>query len=676
MIYLLQFQIPSGDIIGWRSPNLKTAGDDQPRVLKELNYTYDISLTYDRDTNYPFPFTLDFGYPYPCKIPPCPSTKHPGFWEVMVHTLTDPNTGGPCAYVDSCRPEGEDAALEYMWSNFLTTYENQRAPFGLNMHAAWYAFPGTLQATRRFIEKLLITPDVYIVNVRQMMEWMRNPVDLSQIKSFRPWGCGQSPPTTTETTSTTAKTEEPTTSEAPTTTTPTTTTTETTIITTTTTAAPYTRRILPFTISGRIKENETPSPLKQIIPMLFGISTTKQPPAPFKYDNNSNTNTMLTNDPSRDYRGIGESQNNNNNNPKTPFTFYSLFQGIKTQTPFIPPQPPKQQPLPNRGETGDKTFYWQTYLESGSSLAQQKVPPVGCKQGINCHLPSCLCKASVPPFGSRIENNIPQIIYLAIDSQIDGHTFSPLMQLFSGALRNPNGCPISGSIFIPTKRNYPPYVEVLKQNGLHIGLRSHYNFDYSMLDLTRLNIDKDIASTKSLLSPSYGWRSLGNLPPSDAIFRTLVEKGVRFDNSIINNSSLSIWPYTLDFGTHNTCSNILAGTDTCKRYPGLWEIPLESLRIPGSSQECLFIETCSTYLYSIEELLEYNFNRHFQNGRAPFGINLNRRWLMSSGNNGLKGVTNFLAKILRSRNVMVISIDKMIGWITSPGHTFPTWPTC
>ena len=180
-------------MVGWRSPNLKTAGDAQPDVLKSLNYEYDISLPYSRDSATPWPFTLDFGYPYPCSIQPCPgaSSSHPGFWQVMVKSFTDPTTGLPCGYVDGCRPQGEDAALEYLWFNFLQTYEAERAPFGLNMHGAWFAVPEYLRATEKFIERLLSLSNVYIINVKQMLDWMKTPVTLAEAKNFKPWGCSK-----------------------------------------------------------------------------------------------------------------------------------------------------------------------------------------------------------------------------------------------------------------------------------------------------------------------------------------------------------------------------------------------------------------------------------------------------------------------------------------------------
>ena len=110
-------------VLGWRSPNLKPAGDAQPEVLKRFGYTYDISLTYTRhnsNDDIPWPYTLDYGYPYSCSVPPCPGShsSHPGFWEIPVHSLYNPQSGYPCAYVDSCRPTDEASAFEYLWSNF------------------------------------------------------------------------------------------------------------------------------------------------------------------------------------------------------------------------------------------------------------------------------------------------------------------------------------------------------------------------------------------------------------------------------------------------------------------------------------------------------------------------------------------------------------------------------
>ncbi|KAK7115742.1 chitin deacetylase 7-like [Littorina saxatilis] len=195
-------KVPSDQVVGWRSPNLKPAGDAQPEVLKSLNYTYDITLTYTRasaDDNVPWPYTLDYGYPYSCGVAPCPSSdvSHPGFWEIPVSALYDPVSNFPCAYVDSCRPSGEDAAFNYLWSNFEKVYTSNRAPFGLNMHAAFFYFPGYLEATNTFLDRLLQKDDVYIVTAKQVLDWMRNPVKVSDISQLPEFNCEAPQPRST-----------------------------------------------------------------------------------------------------------------------------------------------------------------------------------------------------------------------------------------------------------------------------------------------------------------------------------------------------------------------------------------------------------------------------------------------------------------------------------------------
>lgn len=57
-------------------------------------------------------------------------------------------------------------------------YNDNKAPFGLNMHAAWFFFDDYLKAADTFIKKLLEMDDVYIVSVAQALDWMRNPVEV------------------------------------------------------------------------------------------------------------------------------------------------------------------------------------------------------------------------------------------------------------------------------------------------------------------------------------------------------------------------------------------------------------------------------------------------------------------------------------------------------------------
>ncbi|XP_069128983.1 chitin deacetylase 1-like [Argopecten irradians] len=186
--------VPEDEIVGWRSPSLVTAGDAQDSVLKELGFTYDISLTYVKqhmNEREPFPFTLDYAWPYQCHIPSCPNHTHKGLWEVPVNSMRDFKDEFACVYVDGClnRPESVEEAYKYIMLNFKDNYFGNRAPFGFNMHYAWLLVPDNKKALDMAIQEMLNHDDVYIVNVKQVIEWMKAPTSLVNITSFKPWSC-------------------------------------------------------------------------------------------------------------------------------------------------------------------------------------------------------------------------------------------------------------------------------------------------------------------------------------------------------------------------------------------------------------------------------------------------------------------------------------------------------
>ena len=187
-------KIPESEIKGWRSPFLKPLGDKQPDILKQLGYEYDATLTIIKSNSLdmaPLPFTLDYGWPYDCKIKPCPAKEHKGFWEVPVISVKDYLNKYNCVYIDGCNipPPSEALAYKFLWDNFENYYKTNRAPMGINMHASWFYYPDRKQAMSRFIQDILKLGDVYIVTVSQVIAWLRNPTPLSGIKEFQPWRC-------------------------------------------------------------------------------------------------------------------------------------------------------------------------------------------------------------------------------------------------------------------------------------------------------------------------------------------------------------------------------------------------------------------------------------------------------------------------------------------------------
>ncbi|XP_033744063.1 uncharacterized protein LOC117329940 [Pecten maximus] len=186
--------IPKKEVVGWRSPSLVPAGDAQDSILKELGFEYDISLTYVRsymNESEPWPFTLDYSWPFRCHIPTCPNHTHKGLWEVPVNSMRDFKDEFACVYVDGClnRPETVEEAYKYIMYNFRDNYYGNRAPFGFNMHYAWLLVPSNMKAMDMAIREFLKHDDVYIVTVKNVIEWMKNPTPLVNISSFEPWSC-------------------------------------------------------------------------------------------------------------------------------------------------------------------------------------------------------------------------------------------------------------------------------------------------------------------------------------------------------------------------------------------------------------------------------------------------------------------------------------------------------
>lgn len=186
--------IPLSDILGYRSPYLATAGDDQADVLQNLGYAYDISYTFTRRPSYAknvWPLTADFAWPLPCNVAPCLRRPHRGFWEVPVNSMWDYTNTDICAYADDCQrpPPTHDHVRRYLTNNFKNSYEGNKAPFGLHFHGRWFHESRNYMGFKGFLDYLQTLPDVYIVSVKKMLDWMQYPTPKSQIQTFGPWKC-------------------------------------------------------------------------------------------------------------------------------------------------------------------------------------------------------------------------------------------------------------------------------------------------------------------------------------------------------------------------------------------------------------------------------------------------------------------------------------------------------
>lgn len=184
-------RIPLSDLIGFRSPFLV----NRPAVRKTLSdagYLYDSTLNehFPSDTSPDsgsrlWPYTLNGGVAQDCTWIGPPDTvcdeseSYPGLWEVPMWDQQANPTNDEGAYTMDY--EGDVNA--FLQKNFAWTYGGNRAPFPIYIHAPWLT-PEHIAATKKFIQWALAKEDVYLVTMRQLTEWMRNPVPKSEIAKF------------------------------------------------------------------------------------------------------------------------------------------------------------------------------------------------------------------------------------------------------------------------------------------------------------------------------------------------------------------------------------------------------------------------------------------------------------------------------------------------------------
>merc|ERR1712119_251868 len=148
--------IPAEDIYGSRAPLLRLGGNRQYSALEQEGFVYDSSMVAPL-SNPPFwPYPLAFSAPHRChgNFQVCPTRSH----NILTH-------------------------------NFIRHYEQNRAPMGLFLHAAWLKKqPEMLDALQFWLDEVLATyNDVYLVTMSQVLAWMQSPVDNRQAVKLPAW---------------------------------------------------------------------------------------------------------------------------------------------------------------------------------------------------------------------------------------------------------------------------------------------------------------------------------------------------------------------------------------------------------------------------------------------------------------------------------------------------------
>ena len=182
--------VSSNSVRGFRAPFLAT-NEAEIQVLYDNKFLYEASMS--TDTMY-WPFTLDYKSPL-CNAPAtCPNNAYPGLWIVPVINLQQ-KSGYPCNMLDACTdPQSNQDWIDLLTNNFNAHYNGNRAPMGIYAHSSWfYRGQGRDGVLKTFLDKLATMQDVFVITHAQMLDWVRNPTPLDQIKNFVPWNCSPRP---------------------------------------------------------------------------------------------------------------------------------------------------------------------------------------------------------------------------------------------------------------------------------------------------------------------------------------------------------------------------------------------------------------------------------------------------------------------------------------------------
>lgn len=213
--------VPNGKIQGFRAPFLNYTIDTLNHLSK-LGFLYDSSASALQDDAY-WPYTLDHGMINDCWTGICAQNKIPGLWEIPMYSVLDnvstpqlmdvylsgqPEDVTKCKknckgefLVSSCTKQKNVGSLEA----FDKHYHGGRQPFGIYVHpskrkksietkhlihfeiAHLTGYPGLPDPTPKLeglislIKTLSERQDVWFVTNQQLIQWMKNPVKISEL---------------------------------------------------------------------------------------------------------------------------------------------------------------------------------------------------------------------------------------------------------------------------------------------------------------------------------------------------------------------------------------------------------------------------------------------------------------------------------------------------------------
>ena len=193
-------QVPNCTMRGSRAPYLQ-GNDTYFTALKNLGVQFDSSMSFSDSTvkKAYWPFTLDYGVPdvRMCNYyGACPTKAFPGLWEFPI---TDFDYSNKDNWMDPAY-NNYTTYLAMLKQNFLDTYNTNKVPRGFSFNWRYFSTDNNfgilnpsnpINATRVKLFTDFYTwlvksfPDIIFATERQVLEWMKNPVEYAKTKTMQ-----------------------------------------------------------------------------------------------------------------------------------------------------------------------------------------------------------------------------------------------------------------------------------------------------------------------------------------------------------------------------------------------------------------------------------------------------------------------------------------------------------
>ncbi|KAI8919547.1 hypothetical protein BC831DRAFT_481476 [Entophlyctis helioformis] len=276
----------------------------------------------------------------------------------------------------------------------------------------------------------------------------------------------------------------------------------------------------------------------------------------------------------------------------------------------------------------------------------------------SCKPPACQCPSRNPPNGLD-PKKIPQFITLTFDDSINSVLIDQIRN-YTSAYTNPNGCPLAATFFLSTQYTDFWLAQQMYGAGHEIAVHTINHIGDPPLGEITGAVAAISAFSGVPVSKITGFRT-PFLRYTRKTFENLqTAKTFLYDSSMpLDYSATQTWPYTLDNGPYTSCSG-----GTCElpfRFPGLWEIPMYTLRNADGSENAVMdpnpVPGGTPGMPNADEIFntyKTNFLNRYNSHRLPMGIYLH-------------------AAVSVTQPAHITGVRRFMDWIRSSGYSDVYW---